>query len=270
MLQWAWVSPHLIKRSIHSSSFMKSNSLLLCSSSSPGSNILLARLATRKAKPDGQYFLRSEDVDDFIRDLPVTSLPGWYNTTCWSCVLTVGCMHLCGEYVTLYVLFIGVGPVMSRKLAAMGVSSCGDLQQVSMSQLQKKFGPRTGQTLFRFCRGLDDRPVRYEKERKSVSADMNYNIRFTTVSHFFGPLQHVYKPRCSSVSSVTAFSMFSHDKVDEAECFLTNLSMVVQKRLQEAGLRGRRVTLRVMVRKVGAPQEPAKYGGHGICDNLAR
>uniref|UniRef100_H3D8N4 DNA repair protein REV1 n=1 Tax=Tetraodon nigroviridis TaxID=99883 RepID=H3D8N4_TETNG len=178
-----------------------------CASVGMGSNILLARLATRKAKPDGQYFLRSEDVDDFIRDLPVTSLPG-------------------------------VGPVMSRKLAAMGVRSCGDLQQVSMSQLQKKFGPRTGQTLFRFSRGLDDRPVRYEKERKSVSADMNYNIRFTTV--------------------------------DEAECFLTNLSMEVQKRLQEAGLRGRRVTLKVMVRKVGAPQEPAKYGGHGICDNLAR
>uniref|UniRef100_A0A8C4HDS3 DNA repair protein REV1 n=1 Tax=Dicentrarchus labrax TaxID=13489 RepID=A0A8C4HDS3_DICLA len=178
-----------------------------CASVGMGSNILLARLATRKAKPDGQHFLKPEEVDDFIRDLPVTSLPG-------------------------------VGPVMGRKLAAMGVRSCGDLQQVSLSQLQKKFGPRTGQTLFRFCRGLDDRPVRYEKERKSVSAEMNYNIRFT--------------------------------QVDEAECFLTNLSMEVQKRLQEAGLRGRRVTLKVMVRKVGAPLEPAKYGGHGICDNLAR
>ncbi|XP_059198985.1 DNA repair protein REV1 [Centropristis striata] len=178
-----------------------------CASVGIGSNILLARLATRKAKPDGQYFLKSEEVDDFIRDLPVTSLPG-------------------------------VGPVMGRKLAAMGVRSCGDLQQVSLSQLQKKFGPRTGQTLFRFCRGLDDRPVRYEKERKSVSAEMNYNIRFTTV--------------------------------DEAESFLTNLSMEVQKRLQDSGLRGRRVTLKVMVRKVGAPVESAKYGGHGICDNLAR
>ncbi|KAM9344124.1 DNA repair protein REV1 [Pholidichthys leucotaenia] len=178
-----------------------------CASVGMGSNILLARLATRKAKPDGQYFLKSEEVDDFIRDLPVTSLPG-------------------------------VGPVMGRKLAAMGVRSCGDLQQVSLSMLQKKFGPRTGQTLFRFCRGLDDRPVRYEKQRKSVSAEMNYNIRFTNV--------------------------------DEVECFLTNLSMEVQKRLQEAGLRGRRVTLKVMVRKVGAPLEPAKYGGHGICDSLAR
>ncbi|XP_077583664.1 DNA repair protein REV1 [Stigmatopora nigra] len=172
-----------------------------------GSNILLARLSTRKAKPDGQYYLKSEQVDDFIRDLPVTSLPG-------------------------------VGPVMGRKLAAIGVQSCGDLRQVSLSQLQKKFGPRSGQTLFRFCRGLDDRPVRYEKQRKSVSAEMNYNIRFK--------------------------------KMDEAETFLSNLSTEVQRRLREAELRGRRVTLKVMVRKEGAPRETAKYGGHGICDNFAK
>uniref|UniRef100_A0A8C2C7N3 DNA repair protein REV1 n=1 Tax=Cyprinus carpio TaxID=7962 RepID=A0A8C2C7N3_CYPCA len=172
-----------------------------------GSNILLARMATRKAKPNGQYFLRSEEVDDFIRDQPVSSLPG-------------------------------VGRSMSSKLTSLGVSTCGDLQQLSISRLQREFGPRTGQTLFRFCRGLDDRPVRSEKERKSVSAEMNYNIRFT--------------------------------QVEEAESFLTDLSMEVQKRLEGAGLRGRRITLKVLVRKPGAPVEPAKYGGHGICDNFAR
>ncbi|KAG7256812.1 hypothetical protein CRUP_027249, partial [Coryphaenoides rupestris] len=163
-----------------------------------GSNILLARLATRKAKPDGQYMLRSEEVDDFIRELPVTSLPG-------------------------------VGPVMGRKLAAMGVKTCGDLQHVTQSQLQKAFGPRTGQTLFRFCWGLDDRPVRCQKARKSVSAEINYNIRFTGV--------------------------------DEAKAFLTSLSSEVQRRLQEAGQRGRRVTLKVMVRKAGVTLAQATDSG---------
>jgi len=140
----------------------------------------LARLATRKAKPDGQYLLKSEEVDDFIRDLPVTSLPGSDSTTCCPCPSVYRLS--CGKHVmTCPFLFRGVGPVMGRKLTATGVRSCGDLQQVSLSQLQKKFGPRTGQTLFRFSRGLDDRPVRYEKERKSVSAEMNYNIRFTGV-----------------------------------------------------------------------------------------
>ncbi|CAL8322703.1 unnamed protein product [Merluccius merluccius] len=198
------ISPEDLARAIREEIKQKTG----CSASvGMGSNILLARLATRKAKPDGQYMLRSEEVDDFIRELSVTSLPG-------------------------------VGPVMGRKLSGMGVKTCGDLQHASQSQLEKTFGPRTGQTLFRFCRGLDDRPVRYEKERKSVSAEMNYNIRFTGV--------------------------------EEAEAFLANLSSEVQRRLQEAGQRGRRVTLKVMVRKAGAPVESAKYGGHGVCDHLAR
>ncbi|NWR73960.1 REV1 protein, partial [Centropus unirufus] len=172
-----------------------------------GSNILLARMATRKAKPDGQYHIRPEEVDDFIRGQLVTSLPG-------------------------------VGRTMESKLASLGIKTCGDLQCASMSKLQKEFGPKIGQMLYRFCRGLDDRPVRVEKERKSVSAEINYGIRFT-------------QPK-------------------EAEAFLLSLSEEIQRRLEAVGMKGKRLTLKIMVRKAGAPVEPAKYGGHGICDNIAR
>ncbi|NXL87326.1 REV1 protein, partial [Alectura lathami] len=172
-----------------------------------GSNILLARMATRKAKPDGQYHLKPEEVDDFIRGQLVTSLPG-------------------------------VGRSMESKLASLGIRTCGDLQCASMSKLQKEFGPKMGQMLYRFCRGLDDRPVRTERERKSVSAEINYGIRFT-------------QPK-------------------EAEAFLLSLSEEIQRRLEAAGMKGKRLTLKIMVRKAGAPVEPAKYGGHGICVNIAR
>ncbi|XP_054442300.1 DNA repair protein REV1 isoform X2 [Pteronotus mesoamericanus] len=172
-----------------------------------GSNILLARMATRKAKPDGQYHLKPEEVDDFIRSQLVTSLPG-------------------------------VGRSMESKLASLGIKTCGDLQYMTMAKLQKEFGPKTGQMLYRFCRGLDDRPVRTEKERKSVSAEINYGIRFT-------------QPK-------------------EAEAFLMSLSEEIQRRLEAAGMKGKRLTLKIMVRKPGAPVETAKFGGHGICDNIAR
>ncbi|XP_074156492.1 DNA repair protein REV1 isoform X1 [Sminthopsis crassicaudata] len=172
-----------------------------------GSNILLARMATRKAKPDGQYHLKPEEVDDFIRGQLVTSLPG-------------------------------VGRTMESKLASLGIKTCGDLQYITMSKLQKEFGPKTGQMLYRFCRGLDDRPVRTEKERKSVSAEINYGIRFT-------------QPK-------------------EAEAFLLSLAEEIQRRLEAAGMKGKRLTLKIMVRKAGAPVETAKFGGHGICDNVAR
>ncbi|XP_062934897.1 DNA repair protein REV1 isoform X2 [Cynocephalus volans] len=172
-----------------------------------GSNILLARMATRKAKPDGQYHLKPEEVDDFIRGQLVTSLPG-------------------------------VGRSMESKLTSLGIKTCGDLQYMTMAKLQKEFGPKTGQMLYRFCRGLDDRPVRTEKERKSVSAEINYGIRFT-------------QPK-------------------EAEGFLLSLSEEIQRRLEAAGMKGKRLTLKIMVRKPGAPIETAKFGGHGICDNITR
>ncbi|XP_040585201.1 DNA repair protein REV1 isoform X2 [Mesocricetus auratus] len=172
-----------------------------------GSNILLARMATRKAKPDGQYHLQPDEVDDFIRGQLVTSLPG-------------------------------VGRSMESKLASLGIKTCGDLQCMAMAKLQKEFGPKTGQMLYRFCRGLDDRPVRTEKERKSVSAEINYGIRFT-------------QPK-------------------EAEAFLLSLSEEIQRRLEAAGMKGKRLTLKIMIRKPGAPVETAKFGGHGICDNIAR
>lgn len=77
--------------------------------------------------------------------------------------------------------FLGVGRSMEAKLASLGIKTCGDLQYMTMARLQREFGPKTGQMLYRFCRGLDDRPVRTEKERKSVSAEINYGIRFTQV-----------------------------------------------------------------------------------------
>ncbi|XP_063085925.1 DNA repair protein REV1 isoform X3 [Cavia porcellus] len=172
-----------------------------------GSNILLAKMATKKAKPDGQYHLKPEEVDDFIRGQLVANLPG-------------------------------VGRSMEYKLTSLGIKTCGDLQHMTMAKLQKEFGPKIGQTLYRFCRGLDDRPVRTEKERKSISAEINYGIRFT-------------QPK-------------------EAEAFLLNFSEEIQRRLEAAGMKGKRLTLKIMVRKPGAPIETAKFGGHGICDNIAR
>ena len=76
----------------------------------------------------------------------------------------------------------GVGYTLSSRLEALGILTCAQLQQKSLAELQKEFGPKTGQSLYKFSRGQDDRPIKVEKERKSVSAEINYGIRFTHVS----------------------------------------------------------------------------------------
>nr|XP_032811484.1 DNA repair protein REV1 isoform X1 [Petromyzon marinus] len=178
-----------------------------CASVGMGSNMLLARLATRKAKPDGQFHLRPDVVEEFMRSQPVSSLPG-------------------------------VGRSLEQRLASLGAKTCGELQALPLSALQRELGPRTGLSLHRACRGQDGRVLQPQRERKSVSAEINYGIRF--------------------------------QQPEDAEAFLQQLAEELQRRLRAAGVRGRKLTLKVMVRKAGAPVETAKFGGHGICDNASR
>ena len=62
-----------------------------------GSNRLQARLATKKAKPDGQFYLESADVENYLYDLPLGDLPG-------------------------------VGYSTLAKLRNLGLQTCGDIQ----------------------------------------------------------------------------------------------------------------------------------------------
>lgn len=75
----------------------------------------------------------------------------------------------------------GVGWSLEHKLQTLGVKTCSELQKFSSQALQREFGPKTGLVLHQYCRGIDDRALRTERERKSVSAEINYGIRFTKV-----------------------------------------------------------------------------------------
>ena len=70
---------------------------------------------------------------------------------------------------------------MTNKLQNMAVVTCGHLRELSLGHLQKEFGPKTGQMLHKYSLGQDDRPIKMDQERKSVSAEINYGIRFTKV-----------------------------------------------------------------------------------------
>eukprot|EP00118_Oscarella_pearsei_P000496 m.5093 g.5093 ORF g.5093 m.5093 type:complete len:948 (+) comp12066_c0_seq1:27-2870(+) len=178
-----------------------------CASAGIGPNILLARLATRKAKPNGKCMLTTSQATEFIKEQPVSALPG-------------------------------VGFSARRKLGQAGVTTCSDLQEKSLGWLQKEFGPKQGQTLHQYCRGKDERPLKIVRERKSVSAEINYGIRL--------------------------------NNMDEAETFLGNLAREVHRRLTGSRVKAKMLTLKVKVRAEEAPAEPKKFMGHGYCDNMSK
>ncbi|KAJ8967009.1 hypothetical protein NQ314_003126 [Rhamnusium bicolor] len=172
-----------------------------------GANRLQARLATRKAKPAGQYYLQADDVEMYMAEIPLADLPG-------------------------------VGRATLAKLRNLGLNTCGDVQVASLKVIQSEIGQKAGETLKEQSRGLDRRPLNFHHERKSVSAEVNYGIRFKTL--------------------------------DECHNFLQSLSNEVYSRLNDIGMRARCLTLKLLVRAADAPIETAKFLGHGVCDSLTK
>ncbi|KAK3670662.1 deoxycytidyl transferase [Recurvomyces mirabilis] len=168
-----------------------------------GGNILQAKLALRKAKPAGQHQLRPEEVLDFIGILEVEKLPG----VAWS---------------------------TSSKLEEIGVKLVKDIREQTKERLINTLGPKTGEKLWEYSRGIDRVEVGEQVVRKSVSAEVNWGVRFE-----------------------------NHEQVDE---FLQGLCGELTKRLLKEGVKGRQLNLKVMRRAADAPRDPPKHLGHGKCD----
>ena len=79
----------------------------------------------------------------------------------------------------------GVGHSSTQKLDSLNVVTCLDLQRISLQVLRREFGHKTGEMLYKYCHGEDDRELKIERERKSISAEINYAIRFQEVCPIF-------------------------------------------------------------------------------------
>ncbi|UKZ79535.1 hypothetical protein TrVFT333_007292 [Trichoderma virens FT-333] len=112
-----------------------------------GANILQAKVALRKAKPDGQFQLRPEQVMEVIGDLKVEQLPG-------------------------------VAYSIGGKLEELGVKLVKDLRDIPKDRLVTILGPKTSEKLHDYARGIDRTEVGEQPPRKSVSAEVSWGIRF--------------------------------------------------------------------------------------------
>ncbi|TWU77855.1 deoxycytidyl transferase [Metarhizium rileyi] len=170
-----------------------------------GGNILQAKVALRKAKPAGQFQLKPEDVLDVLGELTVEQLPG-------------------------------VSHSIGGKLEKLGIRFVKDIRSVSKERLASSVGPKTSEKLSDYARGIDRTEVGEQPPRKSVSAEVNWGIRFISQQ--------------------------------EAEDFVFNLCKELEKRLVNEQVRGTHLTMKIMRRSLDAPMDPAKHLGHGKCDTF--
>ncbi|KAA3674955.1 DNA repair protein REV1, partial [Paragonimus westermani] len=214
-----------------------------------GSSKLLARLATKRAKPNGQSCLfrtaggwNIEDVQWYI---PSNGDDHSNTTEFVNCELSgqdaewLGRLPICE--------LPGVGDAMTKRLVStFGVTTCGDLMlQVTRKQLTNLLGGRTGERVYWLCRGRDpNETFQLDRDCKSVSACMNYGIRLQRSEELEELVRSLVQELVSRMANV-------------------RLSRAGSQSSQ--GVRGRNLTVRVFVRAPNAPIESAKYMGHGIC-----
>jgi len=122
----------------------------LTASAGIGPNKLIAKIASDLKKPNGQFAVKPEEVPAFMKELPVRKL--------W-----------------------GIGEVTGQKLEKLGIATCGDMQRLSRFTLQEQFG-KFGIELYGLCRGIDDRPVEPDRERKSLSNEETFSTDLETLA----------------------------------------------------------------------------------------
>jgi len=111
-------------------------------------NKFLAKIASDINKPDGLYVIRPEAAEKFIEELVVEK-------------------------------FYGIGRVTAQKMHKLGIHTGADLKKWDRVSLVRNFG-KSGVFFYDIVRGIDDRPVEPEQERKSVGTELTYEKDLTT------------------------------------------------------------------------------------------
>jgi DNA repair protein REV1 len=107
---------------------------------------MMARLATRRAKPAGSYHLVLEELPDILPTLDIQDLHGFG----WS--------------------------TREKAKEKLGATNLSELAKRSKAVLCDTLGRSTGETLYRAIRGIDERKLESDKPRKSVSCEINVRV----------------------------------------------------------------------------------------------
>lgn len=110
---------------------------------------MMARLATRRAKPAGSYYLLPADIPTVMADLNVDDLHGFGYAA------------------------------RDKTQEKFGTANLGTLSTKSKATLCDALGTASGEKLYDAIRGIDRRNLESDKPRKSVSAEINVMSYFS-------------------------------------------------------------------------------------------
>ncbi|KAG0228115.1 deoxycytidyl transferase [Actinomortierella wolfii] len=240
-----------------------------------GPNILLAKLSTKRAKPHGQYIWPSApgsdrtilelQGDDGDSSQPEGEGLGMANASTYVISPPNLGSSTPKDPSTAESPLSSVAPETRPKVPRQGVKKSNsisllpgvgyrtaqeleerflvktifELQQIERAKLQEYCGMKTGDMLYKACRGIDDTQITadMDKKRQSVSAEISWGVRFENEA--------------------------------QLERFVKDLSVEVSQRLKDIGRKAKSLVMKIMKRKPYV-QGAWKHLGHGPVDQYAR
>ncbi|MCU4388955.1 DNA polymerase IV [Acinetobacter haemolyticus] len=130
----------------------------LTASAGVAPNKFLAKIASDWNKPNGLFVIKPHQIQHFIQDLALKKIPG-------------------------------VGKVTYEKLNQLNLHTLGDLQKIEENVLIHHFG-KYGKQLYLYAQGIDNRPVKAERERQQISKEITFDDDYTLTecNHAWQPL----------------------------------------------------------------------------------
>jgi DNA polymerase-4 len=127
-------------------------------------NKFLAKVASDMDKPDGLYIIKPEQGAAFVAEL------------------AIGQFH-------------GIGPATEQKMNKLGIFTGSDLRSWTELELVEQFG-KSGRYYYSIARGIDERPVRSTRIRKSLGKETTFSEDMVQtsalISHLESLLEQVF------------------------------------------------------------------------------
>ncbi len=124
-----------------------------------GRNRMLAKIASKSAKPGGLRRIDPAQEEEFLKPLPVGLLPG-------------------------------VGPRTARVLAKLNIERIEDLRALSRDSLKAMFG-QNGVLLYERCRGEDTRVISRREIPRSISRETSFHEDTISIEEIEGMLHYL-------------------------------------------------------------------------------
>lgn len=193
-------------------------------------NKFLAKIASDVDKPNGLYVITPRWGARFVETLPIRK-------------------------------FHGVGRVTERRMKALGIETGTDLKRWPLDKLVETFG-KIGAYYYDAARGVDNRPVKPDRARKSVGSETTFVEDLRSPGDMLARLRE----RASRVSQILVEKELTGRTVTVKVKF-SDFSLVTRSHTLDHALSGRNEMLSLLpglLEKTGASRRPVRLLGVSV------